>query len=386
MSRSERAYGRRGRVGALAVLALLLLAGAAACRGLFAAGTADGELLWRVPLDSADGDANGAPATDGRRLYAIAGGIVAFDARDGRVLWRNRLPGETVQPRGVAVRGRRVFTAGAVAYALDARSGRQLWRVDLPDSSSAAFGAGVADGTRFYVGTDAHRVHALDQRTGRQRWSADVGAGWAHRGMVTGLALAGDTLYVTARQFNAENGHRSTGWIVGLDRRTGRELWRWRNGDGSSWRSVSAAPTVAGRLVLASDLLSGAVFAVDRFTGREVWRMVGPADTFGSLASPVVVNGTAYFASIDTWVYAVDAETGALRWKTRNRGGHFGLAVCGGRVFANFVSLAVLDRETGAVISRTPEGETFSELAVGHGRLFAFSDGSLRAYACHQPG
>lgn len=340
--------------------------------------------LWRIAFTAPPRSTDGTPATDGERVYVYVDGITAFDAETGTRVWANPAPGMRSRPKNLLVRNGRVFGAGGAAAALDAQSGRELWNFPLSTTghASASLGRAAVDDAAFYVGTDAHQVFALDQVTGSLRWMVDIGPDWAHRGIVTGITVSGDTVFVSARQYNAENGYISTGWIIGLDRATGRRVWSFRNGDGTDWRTVAAGVSVAGSLLLASDHLSGAVFAVDRTTGNEVWRRIGPADRFGSLTSPVPVGNTAYHASMDAYVYALDVATGAQRWKTENSGGHLSFAVCGELLFANFMSLAILDRTSGRVQSRIGAPDIFSDFAVEGDRAFAVSDRAVYAYRC----
>ncbi|HEX8321778.1 PQQ-binding-like beta-propeller repeat protein [Longimicrobium sp.] len=340
--------------------------------------------LWRIEFTAPPRSTDGTPATDGQRVYVYVDGITAFDAETGTRVWTNPTPGVRSRPKNLLVRNGRVFGAGGAAVALDSESGRELWKFPLSSSGHASAGLGRAavDDATFYVGTDAHQVFALDQVTGSLRWMVDIGPDWEHRGIVTGVTVSGDTVFVSARQYNAENGYISTGWIIGLDRATGKRVWSFRNGDGTDWRTVAAGVSVAGSLLLASDHLSGAVFAVDRTTGIEVWRRIGPADRFGSLASPVPVGNTAYHASMDAYVYALDVATGALRWKTENSGGHLSFVLCGKLLFANFMSLAILDRTSGRVQSRIGVPEIFSDFAVEGNRAFAVSDRAVYAYRC----
>lgn len=339
---------------------------------------------WVAPLGPEDSNTETTPATDGKRLYVIGGEVFALDVRDGKRLWTYRPAGETIRPRNIVERNGRLFFAGKIAFAVDAATGTELWRFPLPlgPGIHGSTGHNTTDDATFYVGTETHQVFALDQATGAVRWTVDIGPDWRYRGIVNGLTVSGDTLYVAADQFNAENGYISTGWIIGLDRATGRAIWSFRNGEGKDWRTVSSPVNVAGRLLLASDLLSGSVFAVDRFTGREVWRRTGRADRFGPIAAPIPVDGTAYYASEDEYVYAVDVATGVERWKHRNPGSSFSFAVCGDRVFANYMGLAILDRFTGHVLYRSRNPEIYSEFAATEGRAFALSSLAIFAFGC----
>jgi outer membrane protein assembly factor BamB len=367
---------------ALLLVALVTLG--TSCDPLVGSRNATTVPTWRTELGAPPKNTAGTPVSDGERLYVLLDGITAFDVGTGAELWNNPAPGFQSRPKNLLVRNGRVFGAGRAAVALDAGSGREVWRFPLPvpDSAAAGLGRTAVDDATFYVGTDTHEVFALDQATGALRWSVDIGPDWVHRGFVTGITVSGDTLFVSARQYNAQNGYISTGWIIGLDRATGRRVWSFRNGDGTDWRTVASGVSVAGSLLLASDHLSGAVFAVDRATGKEVWRRIGPADKFGALTSPVVVGSTAYYASIDTYVYAVDVSTGAVRWKTHNPGSNLSFTVCGNRVFANYMTLAILDRTSGQVQWRSRGREIFKEFAVEGDRAFAVSDHAVYAFRC----
>src|SRR6516225_2619235 len=99
---------------------------------------------------------------------------------------------------------------------------------------------------------------------------------------------------------------------------------------------VSSPAVVAGLVYFNS--YDSTFYAVDEFTGQLKWKfstngelrfaakhihgmdpapelMPDPFDFF--LSSPVVANGVVYFGSGDHYVYAVDAATGALKWKFR---------------------------------------------------------------------
>ena len=124
---------------------------------------------------------------------------------------------------------------------------------------------------------------------------------------------------------------------------------------------------------------------MDRFTGREVWRVKGAAGKFGPSFSPLVVDGTVYVASNDNFVYAVDVNTGQVRWKTRTAASNHGFAVCGDRIFAAWLGLSVLDRHTGREIYRSDEESTEYPTSglVAHGdRVFMLGNRAAYGYGC----
>ena len=376
-------YPRSCRVPRRLLLLVVLFAAAVASCSDIVGGNKGGapDLLWRTAHEPRFASSDEMPAADGARLYAIAGGMVAYDAETGAILWTRSLT-ETI-PRNVLVRSGRVLAAEGVAFAVDAATGQELWSLD--QDSHSAFSVSAADEQLFFVGTASHRVYALDQVTGVVRWSVDVGPDWAYLGVIRGLAVSGDTVYASAEQYNAQNGYISTGWLVALDRGTGRVLWSYRNGDGTDWRTVMGSPAVWGTLLLASDLKGNSFFAVDRFTGQEVWRVTGPRDKFGPNQAPLVVNGIAYVASNDTYVYAVDVQTGRQVWKTKTPASNRSFTVCGDRIFVTWLGLSVLDRRTGRTLYQQDEEATeypTSGFAVDGDRVFVLGNRAAYAYRC----
>jgi outer membrane protein assembly factor BamB len=86
--------------------------------------------------------------------------------------------------------------------------------------------------------------------------------------------------------------------------------------------------------------------------------MPDPWDLF--LSSPAVVAGVVYFGSGDNHVYAVDAVTGALRWRFQTSGVvHASPAVAGGRVYiGSFDSwFYALDAATGQLAWKFKTGD-----------------------------
>ncbi len=128
----------------------------------------------------------------------------------------------------------------------------------------------------------------------------------------------------------------SDGVIRALDVKSGKEAWgAFTGGD------VRLPPTVSkGRVFAGSG--DGWVYSLDAKTGRQVWRFrAAPVErripVYGTLQSTwpaasgvLVENGVAYVAAglanyDGTHVYALEAETGKIRWQN-NRSGHLDAA------------------------------------------------------------
>lgn len=186
----------------------------------------------------------------------------------------------------------------------------------------------------------------------------------------------------------------SDGVIRALDVKHGKEAWvAFTGGD------VRLPPTVSnGRALVGSG--DGWVYSLDAKTGKAVWRFrAAPSErripVYGTLQSTwpaasgiVVENGIAYVAAglanyDGTHVYALETETGKIRWQN-NRSGHLdatsrtGVGVQGhlliheGKLFlagGNAVSPAAYD---------LGNGECLNTQAVGQGKGGKYLIGSVR--------
>jgi outer membrane protein assembly factor BamB len=356
--------------------ALLLLA---SCREITSKPPGSGALIWRTPLQAVNLPL-GTPATDGDRLYAVLGAVQAFSASDGARMWRGSL--DTYAPENLVAGEGRVYGAELVVSAFDAATGRALWRT-RPDANASLGRATLHEGV-LYFGTSSHRVYALNAATGAERWSTDVGPEWEHLSIVRGVAVSGDTVYAAVEQWRAANGYIASGWVVALDRESGDVLWRYRSGEGDDRDVFGSSPTVAGHLVLVSDVSSNAVVALDRFTGEEVWRFRGLPGFMGFQEAPLVRGNRVYAASGDTRVYAIDLQSGTLVWSRALPAANEAYALCGDQLFVNYGGIAALDPETGRVVwSGYDEGEfVVSGFAVANHRIFVLGNKFVYAFRC----
>ena len=173
----------------------------------------------------------------------------------------------------------------------------------------------IANGTIF-VGSVDTNLYAVDQETGAQKWkfktdgpitsSAAVADGTVYFASTDGVfyALAADTGAVKWR-FSTERGERR---------------FEARGIHGSRPRGQNAAdpfdiftssPAVfENRVYFGSG--DGNIYALDAQTGVLRWRFM-TGDVVH--ASPAVANNTVYVGSWDSYLYALDAETGAERWR-----------------------------------------------------------------------
>jgi outer membrane protein assembly factor BamB len=109
------------------------------------------------------------------------------------------------------------------------------------------------------------------------------------------------------------------GYLYVLDARTGKGIWRARTGG-----RIRSAPAIANGAAYVGSF-DGYLYAFDANTGKLRWRYATEGAHLNSAdygydrrsiqSSPAVRNGKVFFGSKDGSLYAVDARSGALRWR-----------------------------------------------------------------------
>jgi outer membrane protein assembly factor BamB len=268
-------------------------------------------LAWRCGLtasaaeDPATAMFRGGPAHAG--VYGAAGAPEL-----GGVRWRVATEGPVRSSPAVAG-GRVYFGSGdGRVYAVDL-DGREVWKADLEAAVTSS--PAVAEG-HVFAQSRSGEVVALAAASGAVAWrfktGADVPFAWGHE---SGDAYVSSPV-VAAGKVVVGSGD---GRLYALDARSGHPVWQLATGG-----RVRSSPAVAGGVVFAGSM-DGSLYAVELATGRLKWRF----DTLGrSLrsatygfdrksvqSSPAVVEGTVYVGGRDGFLYAIDAETGAEKWR-----------------------------------------------------------------------
>ena len=309
-----------------------------------------GAILWRAPLSDEGTGWAGLPTIAGSMVYIeTRNTVLALDLTSGAKRWQTTVKtSPTPAAANIVADGGAVFIAevGSVV-SLDASTGAVRWEYS-PDAPS--YGAQSAvDDRALYVGTRSHRVYALDRQTGQPVWTTDIGVGWPFLSVVTGIAVSGDTVYAAAVKRLTINGDSSVSIIAGLDRNSGAVLFEYQGFQPVAASGVSSSPVVHERLLFMSDL-GGAFYAVDRFTLKEIWRVRTEPGFAGPFARVSLAGNRLYLGANDTFVYAADATTGNLAWRTTTKGSIHESALCGQRVFANNLGIFILDAASGKII------------------------------------
>lgn len=198
-------------------------------------------------------------------------------------------------------------------YALDALQGAELWHFD---GGSAVTSTAAVDGRLVFYTDRAGVLRALDRTDGNVRWQMETGEDiplpWGNEGW--DYYTSSPTVVDGVVLFGSRDGS-----LYALEADTGVELWRYAT-EGQIWSSPAVFQGTA--FIGSAD---GSLHAVDVSTGTARWRYDTEGRSHVSAdfgfdrrtlqSSPSVGEGRVYFGSRDGFVYAVDAETGALAWR-----------------------------------------------------------------------
>ena len=222
-------------------------------------------------------------------------------------------PGVAIQAPGptVPMRGGDPGRSGNQPGPIPTSEPRELWRAPTGWFSDAqpVVARGLVYFGGFSLGERVPLLAAIDAATGGVRWQTTAPTAWAE--IPDAPALAGDAVFAPIQAPIAG--------VMAVVAGTGKPLWFAPFG----FMSVTAPAVDADAVYVSgwgvrntrdraqSDMV-GAVFALDQRTGRERWRFFAPA-RFG----PVAVGAQALFVPSDHGLYALDRGTGRKRWQSR---------------------------------------------------------------------
>lgn len=299
-----------------------------------------------------------------------------------RVAWQFKAGGAVNTP--ATTDDKRVFFGAndGVMTCLDKSSGAIIWQTEIDDKEPRSFkffSKPVLNGNHLYVGTAARHLYCLDASSGQKRWAVPM-EDWIRSAPV----VHGDTVWVVAMDGTAYC-LRDKGESVAV-------LWQ---------RKIGAHPVYAdlvyadGRLLVSSSDLR--LWCLDAQTGEVIWQhsaldevaIRGRRYRADELAcggwyqsKPTAADGTIFVGTPSRFVFALDHETGAEKWRFEMGGAVSGApAYADGRIFIGQKGdeyFFCLDANTGQPIWKQLVGWVWSSANVDSGRvLIPGNDGHL---------
>ena len=232
----------------------------------------------------------------GGRLYigTMEGDLRALDISTGETVWRYELRGEETD-RAIygtpAVAGETLFVGGydGILYALSL-DGEEVWDTSVGNAEHIV-GSPVVVDNLVLVGSSDGNLYAFDATEGSLQWTFATGNKvWSTPAVADGVA------YLGSLDHN----------LYALKLEDGSEVWRF-----TAKGAITARPVVArGRVYVGT--FDSVFYAVDARTGEEIWRFEEANKWYwgGALAH----EDTIYAPSLDGNLYALDIDSGVLRW------------------------------------------------------------------------
>ena len=239
-------------------------------------------IKWKTAIP---GRGHSSPIVWGNRIFLTT--AIEGEAVQGAKAVTHMLDGkEFLHPDSIGANRKHQFKI----ICLDRQSGKILWEQtafegtpydDRHRKSSYAASTPVTDGKYVYAYFGSEGLYAYDMK-GKQIWKADVGK-FGTIGMGTGTSpiLYEDLVIV---QCDEENGVAS--FIVGFDKKTGRQVWRTTRKIQVSWSTPLLVRTAKRTELITSG--TEAVVAYDPKTGAELWRHKGVESN--AIPSPVAAG------------------------------------------------------------------------------------------------
>lgn len=235
---------------------------------------------------------------------------ISGEGSSSPVIWEDQVfiltavpTGEVVQPVETSQesrRGRGTATPTQVQkfaiLAINRQDGKILWeeilREELPHESKHATGSWasnspVTDGEHVFAFFGSRGLYGFDME-GNPLWDKDLGDMAIRRGFGEGASpvLHGDKIIVLWD-------HQGQSFIVALDKKTGREIWRTDRDEITSWTTPIVVKN-AGREQIIT-VATNRVRSYDLESGQLVWESDGM--TLNTIPSPVAAEGMVFATS-----------------------------------------------------------------------------------------
>ena len=262
------------------------------------------EKLWAYRSESAS---QSSPAIAGSMIvFGTQTGELHAVSRDGSFIWKFQTRKEIVSAPAVTDDLILFGSTNYNFYAVDF-SGREVWKYLTDDRIK---GDPLAVGSDVIFGSYDTHLYRMTARTRAMKWSfpdnlfaKDDGGGGG------GLVGDGDG------EAPEDEKEKAAGTEEKQDEPKDEPAV-----DTSQWpkRGFSyAQPTLTSNGLVVSGNLDGHVYALDVETGELKWRFAtdGVAQNLGVTSTVVERDGTLYFGGNDGHVYAIDLNSQAVKWK-----------------------------------------------------------------------
>jgi outer membrane protein assembly factor BamB len=288
----------------------------------------DGRLLWSAQSDEGSGSElamRSGSVCAGRVVFGSRLAMYAVDPASGRRVWRwqGSNGGSLYNGAPSCVGGNLIVTTSNPmrVYAIDANTGQERWISEVIEfgtpngvlASPVVLDDVVVVCSRVFPAPFRGSVRGFDLLTGREVWRHTWTAAAPRTDASCALPPAvGDGLAIASVD---------DGRLFAIALRSGVVRWTAPAVAENTSPRDERPVAVTGNVVMAGSL-SGFLVGMDLASGREVWRASEPDRSATSVIDPFSARDGAFFAVNQSgWVLSVDAATGSLRWIVKRKSG-----------------------------------------------------------------
>lgn len=268
----------------------------------------NGSTVWRI---SAGQVLSGGVGSDGQRVVVATpkGEVLAFDAANGKEIWRTRVSSEVLAAPAVTDGLVVVRSGDARLFGLEPLDGKRRWvyQRSTPTLSLRSAVGVMIDGRVTLAGFPGGKLVAIANNNGAAVWEVSIavpkGATELERvaDVTSNPVVSGNMVCAAAFQ----------GRVSCFDTNNGSAIW-------SREMSSSVGLDIDSRHIYATDD-KGAVHALDRHTGASVWRQDKLASR--GVGRPLAVGGLIAVADYQGYVHLLRMPDGAFAARIATDGG-----------------------------------------------------------------
>jgi outer membrane protein assembly factor BamB len=224
--------------------------------------------------------------------------LLAFDLEKGKRKWKIPCEGFFFEP--ALSDDTIIIESGDRLWAFDINTGQQRWSVKVPGVN---YQPTIFEGA-VYIACDDGCLYAHDLRNGAEKWSFEIGKR-IHRDRTPFLVGEKGVVYFST-PFEG---------IYSLDTHAAERGYTEHNLFETAGAIVSTPAIIDGTAFFGS--MDGHIYAVNVLSKKEIWRF----KTTGSVvSSPLIANQTLYCGSDDQHLYSLDTKTGQEKWRFKTTG------------------------------------------------------------------
>jgi outer membrane protein assembly factor BamB len=210
--------------------------------------------------------------------------------------------------------------------------------------AAMGWSAPVVDNGTLYFGSKTGKLYALDVETRETLWSfpaEGVLAGIYSTPVIGDGALFFGSYEIATTSFLIFQNQDIQGRAYALDAAEGKEDWHFPRDSSRDPEPFLGSPALGDGLVYFTSS-DGSVYALETETGNLKWSFEAGKEIWGG---PSWADGTLYVGSADKSLYALDAATGDQRWQFTAGGAIYSTPY----ISADLVYFGALDNKVYAV-------------------------------------